>query len=807
MGPAKLVLICALSLLVTINQVSALNGSVELISPPDGTWINLSIDSLDFEFKFTGDNKTANCTLLLNGTENGSVEALNDTADQITVNGFEEGTIDWKIRCVNGTGIESETRKINTDGSPPSYVNIISPQNNYEVGKNATFDVVFSYSDRSPSVACFSLFGGNPAWSKMSLPNSSTITFNLSLENEGQYAWNVTCNDTFGYSNTSETRTVVVLPEPLFLYVTSPKNQTYDHLDDIELNFTAGAAASWRGYSLDGGSNVTVTGNTTFDLDAAGQHVIDVYANDSYGRMTHARVYFSAALPVEKEIDFISPSTDTINRNFLTVNVSTNFDASWCKLSTDGGSNFTMTNLTNTSWYYSLTGLSEGAHNLVVWCNGSGVVLKEEESFRVVVEGFNIYIETPLNKTYWAANSFEILAHTNIDSQSCEFVLNSYGPVSMNKYDSRRWHYNMSGVDEGPYKLVVGCYDSSGFYNSSSVSFTIESDECESNWTGICTGSQYCANSRCVDLNCGECGYAEEHECKAYECCTHDDCLSVQACVSNECKEISCECGVIEDHKCVEYECCSNFDCEINEKCDMKNHTCIKKALTIIMPDSVRAGEEFTILLVDEDMEPVPDAKIKVEYKSGVTESLTTDEMGSVYLVPKESGPIFVTADLAGYDRESVTAEVVPGIDMFALLLLLIIAAGGLTGFFYWKQMPMLMLRKEVRGQEVVLKVKNRSGEYIDNLLIYDTVPRGAFISCGVNPRVEDFGNETHLSWFAALNEGEEIVINYQAVQTSETFSVRVGDDEYQSGFGPVKIMKMVLERLHREKVETPPLE
>ncbi len=98
-------------------------------------------------------------------------------------------------------------------------------------------------------------------------------------------------------------------------------------------------------------------------------------------------------------------------------------------------------------------------------------------------------------------------------------------------------------------------------------------------------------------------------------------------------------------------------------------------------------------------------------------------------------------------------------------------------------------MKKEVSGQSVTLKVKNRSGEYIQNVLITDDVPADAFISCGMTPRIERLASEDHLTWFAAMDAGEEITINYQATQTSEDFFVKIGDEEYHSGYGLMSVL------------------
>lgn len=806
MGPVKYIVLLLIASLVTVNSAQALTGTVELISPDDGVWTNKTNTELAFTFKFTDpDNATADCTLYVNGNAYGTTSVANDTEDSIQAgDDFSEGANVWNISCVNGTTITSETRTLMADRVAPS-IELISPDDGSNTSSGSV-EFWFNYTDSYSDQADCDLVTNDTEGDSGTFPNGTDSSFSVALD-DGSYEWWVNCMDSAGNTGGSGIRVLDVTVQ-FFLLITSPQNQTYDYLDNIDLKFTTSEAADWTGYSLDGGDNVTVTGNTTFDVSGEGQHTIEVYANDSSGYMAYDSVHFTVLLPVTPPpggVDFVSPSDAVINRNFLTVNVSTDDPVESCLLSLDGEDNVSMTEVSDTSWYYSFTGLSEGGHDLEVWCNDSGTLITDDISFRVLVSGFNIEIETPLSKTYWGTDSFEILVHINIDADACMFYLNSQGPAMMQKYTSRMWHYNMSDVDEGSYNLLVRCNDTSGFYNSSSVSFTLKAGGCEDNETGSCTDTQQCIDSKCVDITCGECEYAEDHTCKPHECCSDDDCLAVQSCVSNKCVGVQCDCGVIRDHACIEYGCCSNFDCEINEECDLGTHNCIKKALTILAPDSITAGQVFTISLVDDNMEPVPGAKIKIEYKSGVVESLTTDEEGSVSLVAKESGPIYITADVAGYDREIITAEVIPGIDLTAMFLLVLILAGGGTGFFYWRQMPPLTLKKDVNGQNVLLKIKNRSGEYMDGVLISDSVPKGAFISCGLMPRVEDFGNETNLTWFASLNEGEEIVINYQAVQTSDKFLARVGDDEYQSGFGFMTIVQDLIGKIHPGKSDSTP--
>jgi len=70
---------------------------------------------------------------------------------------------------------------------------------------------------------------------------------------------------------------------PPIIVVLSPENKAYA-TTSIPLVFTVDECTCWIGYSVDGESNVTITGNTTLTLPE-GEHWIKVYANDTNGNM------------------------------------------------------------------------------------------------------------------------------------------------------------------------------------------------------------------------------------------------------------------------------------------------------------------------------------------------------------------------------------------------------------------------------------------------------------------------------------------------------------------------------------------
>jgi len=86
---------------------------------------------------------------------------------------------------------------------------------------------------------------------------------------------------------------------PPTISIISPENKTYA-VSDVPLTFTVNESTSWIGYSLDGQSNVTITGNTTLPGLSDGTYSLVVYAKDLIGNEGSSEmVYFTIQSPVE----------------------------------------------------------------------------------------------------------------------------------------------------------------------------------------------------------------------------------------------------------------------------------------------------------------------------------------------------------------------------------------------------------------------------------------------------------------------------------------------------------------------------
>ena len=128
--------------------------------------------------------------------------------------------------------------------------------------------------------------------------NANSTTFLLSLTglSEGDHSLVVYANDTCGNIGSSSRVdfSVDTLPPTLYLSI---RNTTYNS-GTIPLEILVDNSTSWLGYSVDGKTNVTVSGNLTLTGLAEGEHSVVAYANDSLGNTGKSdTVFFDVVLP------------------------------------------------------------------------------------------------------------------------------------------------------------------------------------------------------------------------------------------------------------------------------------------------------------------------------------------------------------------------------------------------------------------------------------------------------------------------------------------------------------------------------
>jgi parallel beta-helix repeat protein len=144
--------------------------------------------------------------------------------------------------------------------------------------------------------------------------------------------------------------------------ILSPTNTTYGPTG-VALTFTVNETASWKAYSLDGQTNVTVTGNMTLPKLSDGSHSLIVYAKHTAGNTGGSNMIYFTVDATPPSISVISPENRTYAISDIPLTITLNDLTSYISYSLDSRANVTITrNMT-------LTGLSEGSHSLVIYAN------------------------------------------------------------------------------------------------------------------------------------------------------------------------------------------------------------------------------------------------------------------------------------------------------------------------------------------------------------------------------------------------------------------------------------------------------
>jgi hypothetical protein len=166
-------------------------------------------------------------------------------------------------------------------------------------------------------------------------------------------------------------------PPPLNLSIVSPENTTY-FTNEIALTFTTSKQASSMSYSLDGETNVSITGNTTLTGLSDGAHSIVVYAKDTDGNTAASEaVNFSVDTP--PNVSLLSPQNTTYNSTSITLNFTVNQPAKQLSYSLDGQNNVTITGNTT------ITDLPNGPHNLTIYATDETNNTKATETIHFTI--------------------------------------------------------------------------------------------------------------------------------------------------------------------------------------------------------------------------------------------------------------------------------------------------------------------------------------------------------------------------------------------------------------------------------------
>jgi parallel beta-helix repeat protein len=420
-------------------------------------------------------------------------------------------------------------------------------------------------------------------------------------------------------------------------------------------------------------------------------------------------------------------------------------------------------------------------------------------------ETFNFTVISPLNDTYTKRNltttGMLLLSVSSEKNMSwCNYTFGN-ASAELTKTDPKdfRAYINVSAF-EGAYAVGFVCSSVDGITNSTEAYFSIyPAYECTDN--DECDSDQRCLLYTCVDLECG-CGYASNHACIDYACCKDSDCSGNQTCdlEGHVCAAVSCGCPEkISNHQCsipLGY-CCNDLLCEENETCE--DHACVERTLSFRMPETLVYGENVTVLVLDQDDNPVSNVGIDVKYPDAdppIIESYYTDVNGKAEIPIKYWGRVNFIARKAKYFTGLSNAQIPEPMNwLFVLEIIVLIGAvagiaviapkfikkggvslGGLGGGPF-------KLEKTVSGNRVMLTLVNKTKKKLQDITVRDSVPNGAFLDSRLMPKVEPFDQaNVMLTWeILELGPKEEVTIEYEARATNKGFSVLCDNKEYRA--------------------------
>jgi N-acetylneuraminic acid mutarotase len=147
---------------------------------------------------------------------------------------------------------------------------------------------------------------------------------------------------------------------PPKLEILSPENKTYIH-NDIPLVLSMSRPATWMGYSLDGGDNVTISGDTELLDLSEGNHSITVYITDTFGNTVSSESVAFSVDSFSPQIMVLSPENKTYGGNDIQLVFTLDEPVSWMGYSLNRQENITITgNVT-------LAALSNGSYEITFY--------------------------------------------------------------------------------------------------------------------------------------------------------------------------------------------------------------------------------------------------------------------------------------------------------------------------------------------------------------------------------------------------------------------------------------------------------
>ncbi len=237
-------------------------------------------------------------------TDNHTISAGTTNSTEIFNVNLPDGIYLWNCKANNTAGVEGWAENnwtITIDATPPAIV-LNSPNNNSNFTQ-CTNVLNWTASDLYPPLTCTINVDGSTSIKECA--NNTPCTYTTSCLADGTHNWNVTCEDSYGNSNTSETRTFTIDTTPPVVNLIAPTNN--EQTSQCDISFTCNAT------DANGIKNITLyVWNSTgvYYSDSSQMNSIDRTVNFPIGLEGN---YLWNCLAYD---NFTNPNWATSNRTF-----------------------------------------------------------------------------------------------------------------------------------------------------------------------------------------------------------------------------------------------------------------------------------------------------------------------------------------------------------------------------------------------------------------------------------------------------------------------------------------------------------
>jgi parallel beta-helix repeat protein len=265
-----------------------------------------------------------------------------------------------------------------------------------------------------------------------------------------------------------------VLPDitPPAISILSPEAKAYNRRD-IPLTFTINEPTSWTGFSLDGQSNATTTGNTTLTNLSDGTHAIKVYANDTEGNMGSSAIVNFSVDTTPPTIEILLPQNITYNARGVPLTFTLSEPTSWIGYSFDSTPNASIAGNTT------ITNLQDGSHTITIYANDTLGNMGRSNTihFTILITSDDttppvISITSPENRTYTTeTNTIDVPLTFNVNEPTMWTAYSLDNKPNM----TTSGNTILTALTVGKHKIIVYALDTAGNDAASEeVNFTIE---------------------------------------------------------------------------------------------------------------------------------------------------------------------------------------------------------------------------------------------------------------------------------------------------------------------------------------------